>query len=96
MRWPMPRGRRSCRISARPAASVAENKAADGFDPVTEADRAAERGDARHPGRAPARRTGSWARNSGPQPGTSGLTWVLDPIDGTRGFISRHADLGRA
>ena len=22
------------------------------------------------------------------KPGTSGLTWVLDPIDGTRGFIS--------
>jgi histidinol phosphatase-like enzyme (inositol monophosphatase family) len=24
----------------------------------------------------------------GPQAGTSGLTWVLDPIDGTRGYIS--------
>jgi len=24
----------------------------------------------------------------GPQRGTSGLTWVLDPVDGTRGFLS--------
>ena len=24
----------------------------------------------------------------GHQPGTTGLTWVLDPIDGTRGFMS--------
>ena len=24
----------------------------------------------------------------GAQPGTSGLTWVLDPIDGTRGFLT--------
>lgn len=68
-------------------ALAAESKAAAGFDPVTEADRAAERamreilGDLR-----PA--DGILGEEFGTEPGTSGLTWVLDPIDGTRGFIS--------
>ena len=33
-------------------------------------------------------RDGIMGEEYGPQEGTSGLTWVLDPIDGTRGFIS--------
>ena len=57
------------------------------FDPVTEADRAAERAM-----RAVLARErpedGILGEEYGPQPGTSGLTWVLDPIDGTRGYIS--------
>ncbi|MER2510702.1 inositol monophosphatase family protein [Amaricoccus sp.] len=65
----------------------AANKAALGFDPVTQADRDAEA----------AMRTylrfnrpadGVLGEEFGPTPGTSGLTWVLDPIDGTRAFIS--------
>ena len=32
--------------------------------------------------------TASWARNSAPRPAPAGLTWVLDPIDGTRGYLS--------
>jgi len=64
-----------------------ENKAENGFDPVTQADRGAEE------------RIREIIRDARPQDsilgeefeayaGTSGLTWVLDPIDGTRGFIS--------
>ena len=64
-----------------------ENKLADGFDPVTEADRAAER--AMRVILARERpEDGIWGEEFGQQPGTSGRTWVLDPIDGTRAFIS--------
>lgn len=65
----------------------ADNKAAAGFDPVTEADREAER----------AMRTlladrrpedGVLGEEFGPAAGASGFTWVLDPIDGTRAFMS--------
>jgi histidinol phosphatase-like enzyme (inositol monophosphatase family) len=66
---------------------AADNKLETGFDPVTIADREAET----------AMRTvlqrlrpedAIWGEEFGQQPGTSGRTWVLDPIDGTRGFIS--------
>ena len=64
-----------------------ENKDSAGFDPVTVADRAAERAmrevlAQRRPQDA------ILGEEYGDQPGTSGLTWVLDPIDGTRGYIS--------
>ena len=59
----------------------------DDFDPVTIADRAAE---------AAMRRViadqrpddGILGEEEEAVAGTSGLTWVLDPIDGTRGYIS--------
>lgn len=65
----------------------ADNKLAQGFDPVTIADREAEQAmravlarrrpdDAIH------------GEEFGKSAGTSGYTWVLDPIDGTRAFIS--------
>ena len=65
----------------------ADNKLAGGFDPVTIADRAAEAAMrdilAQHrPDDA------ILGEEMGAKAGTSGLTWVLDPIDGTRGFIS--------
>lgn len=65
----------------------AENKVAGGFDPVTVADRAAEAAMrdllAKHrPDDA------ILGEEYGNQDGTSGLTWVLDPIDGTRGYLS--------
>jgi histidinol phosphatase-like enzyme (inositol monophosphatase family) len=65
-----------------------DNKADGGrFDPVTEADRAAER--AMRDVLAKVRpQDAILGEEYGPQPGTSGLTWVLDPIDGTRGYIS--------
>jgi myo-inositol-1(or 4)-monophosphatase len=64
-----------------------DNKLAQGYDPVTVADRAAERAmleilARERPDDA------VLGEEYGAVKGTSGLTWVLDPIDGTRGFIS--------
>ena len=65
----------------------AENKAETGFDPVTEADREAER--AMRALLAERRADdGILGEEFGPLEGRSGLTWVLDPIDGTRAFLS--------
>lgn len=56
-----------------------------GYDPVTKADRAAERAMREEIGRRyPAH--GILGEEYGFEPG-DGLTWVLDPIDGTRGFV---------
>ncbi|KAE9627641.1 histidinol-phosphatase [Parasedimentitalea maritima] len=65
----------------------AENKLSEGFDPVTIADRAAETAmravlSNHRPNDA------IWGEEFGQTTGTSGRVWVLDPIDGTRGFIS--------
>lgn len=57
------------------------------FDPVTEADRAAERAMREILARERPE-DGILGEEYGAVPGTSGLTWVLDPIDGTRGYIS--------
>ncbi|MCG7573655.1 histidinol-phosphatase [Phaeobacter sp. CNT1-3] len=64
-----------------------ENKLNEGFDPVTAADRAAELAmrdvlAQRRPD------DGILGEEFGTSEGTSGLHWVLDPIDGTRGFMS--------
>lgn len=67
---------------------VAEDKHTRGvYDPVTEADRAAERAmrdvlAARRPN------DGILGEEFGARAGLSDLTWVLDPIDGTRGFLA--------
>ncbi|WP_268888887.1 inositol monophosphatase family protein [Marimonas lutisalis] len=64
------------------------DKVADGgFDPVTQADRLGEEAmrevlAARRPEDA------IIGEEYGKSSGTSGLTWVLDPIDGTRGFLA--------
>lgn len=63
------------------------NKLTDGFDPVTVADRAAEKAMrevlSRH------RPDDSvLGEEYGQTDGSSGRVWVLDPIDGTRGFVS--------
>ena len=63
-----------------------ENKAQDGFDPVTRADREAEqlirqRISETYPDH------GIYGEEFGLQAG-NGLTWVIDPIDGTRAFMS--------
>jgi myo-inositol-1(or 4)-monophosphatase len=64
-----------------------ENKDAGSFDPVTEADRAAET--AMRAVILSARPDDAIiGEEFGPHAGSSGLTWVLDPIDGTRAFIS--------
>lgn len=71
----------------RSASTGAENKAVTGYDPVTEADRAAERAmrdvlAAERPADA------IEGEEYGSAPGTSGVTWYLDPIDGTRAFVA--------
>lgn len=64
-----------------------DNKLAAGFDPVTEADRESER--AMRDILAQMRPADAiLGEEFGASPGTSGLTWVLDPIDGTRAFIA--------
>ncbi|MFP7673659.1 histidinol-phosphatase [Marivita sp. S0852] len=64
-----------------------DNKLSDGFDPVTIADRAAET--AMREVLADLRPDDAiLGEEHGSVDGTSGLTWVLDPIDGTRSFIS--------
>ena len=65
---------------------AADNKRPADFDPVTEADRAAERAMRavladRRPDDA------ILGEEYGQTQGTTGLTWILDPIDGTRAFL---------
>ena len=65
-----------------------DNKHGDGsFDPVTEADRAAERAmraliEDAYPD------DGILGEEFAERPSHNGLTWVLDPVDGTRAFIA--------
>ena len=65
----------------------ADNKEADRFDPVTVADRLSE---TRMREILALRRPddGILGEEFGLKSGTSGLTWVLDPIDGTRSYLS--------
>jgi histidinol phosphatase-like enzyme (inositol monophosphatase family) len=65
----------------------ADNKDVGGFDPVTIADRDAETA-MRAVLAAERPHDGVFGEEHGRAEGTSGLTWVLDPIDGTRAFIS--------
>ncbi|NBR52191.1 MAG: histidinol-phosphatase [Rhodobacteraceae bacterium] len=57
------------------------------FDPVTVADRGAEEA-MRTILAAERPQDGIFGEEYGRSEGTSGLTWVLDPIDGTRAYIS--------
>ncbi len=66
---------------------TAENKISEGFDPVTVADRAGEKVMREILARYRPQ-DGIVGEEFGTTSGISGLTWVLDPIDGTRGFIS--------
>jgi len=66
---------------------AADNKLESGFDPVTAADRESEQAmrailAERRPDDA------IFGEEFGHQPGRTGLTWVLDPVDGTRAFLS--------
>ncbi len=70
----------------RPDLSV-DNKVFGGFDPVTEADRAAETA-MRSVLASQRPDDGIVGEEFGQTAGTTGLTWVLDPIDGTRAYMS--------
>src|SRR5579885_593468 len=71
---------------------VADKGAADGsvFDPVTAADKEAEQAmRAIIEGERPD--DGILGEEFGEKPSRNGLRWVLDPVDGTRAFITgRH------
>lgn len=71
-----------------------DNKLADGgFDPVTKADRDGEAVIRAHIKRHyPSH--GIAGEEFGREEGSSGLTWVIDPIDGTRAFICGMAQWG--
>ena len=65
-----------------------DNKASGGaFDPVTEADRAGERAIRRRLA-ALFPEHGILGEEMGETQGTAPYTWVLDPVDGTRAFIT--------
>ena len=69
------------------AGTPVANKLASGFDPVTEADREAERAirailERERPHDA------ILGEEHGEGAGSSGCRWVIDPIDGTRAFIA--------
>lgn len=71
----------------RSADLTADTKESDRFDPVTVADRLSET----EMRAILARRRpqdGILGEEFGPKEGTSGLTWVLDPIDGTRSYLA--------
>jgi myo-inositol-1(or 4)-monophosphatase len=74
----LPHFRKNVEVNAKPHES---------WDPVTEGDRAGERIireriEKHYPSH------GIIGEEFGRKEGTSGLTWILDPIDGTRAFIS--------
>jgi len=71
----------------RAAGLAADNKLAGGFDPVTQADRAAEQAMREVLAKL---RPGDTiiGEEFGTTVGTTGLSWVLDPVDGTRAFLS--------
>src|SRR6185369_6467950 len=63
------------------------------FDPVTAADKGAEEAirtiiERERPG------DGIVGEEYGEKPGSSGFTWVLDPVDGTRAFITARHEWG--
>ena len=77
----------------RSADLATDNKRPADFDPVTEADRAAEAAmravlARRRPDDA------ILGEEFGTQKGSTGLTWVLDPIDGTRAFLCGASSWG--
>lgn len=71
----------------RAADLAADNKLDAGFDPVTQADRAAETAMREVLARKRPDDT-VIGEEFGQSDGTSGLTWVLDPVDGTRAFLA--------
>lgn len=74
-------------LAAFRGALTVERKGTAGFDPVTQADRATEK-TLREIIRAERPDDGILGEEEAALPSNSGWTWVLDPIDGTRGYMS--------
>ena len=72
----------------RTALSVNDKGRGGSFDPVTAADHAAENGDARRSSAAPFPDHGIIGEEFGDDRADAEYVWVLDPIDGTKSFIS--------
>jgi histidinol phosphatase-like enzyme (inositol monophosphatase family) len=72
---------------------VAHKEGKQSFDPVTEADRGAERA-IREAITAERPNDAILGEEYGETPGTSGYRWVLDPVDGTRAFITGRHEWG--
>lgn len=68
------------------AGLVGENKAASGYDPVTAADRAAERA-MRDLIERSFPEHGIWGEEYGLTRGDAAVRWSLDPVDGTRALL---------
>lgn len=77
----------------RNALAVEDKRNYMGYDPVTVADRAAE-SVIRAAIRARFPEHGILGEEHGREAGTSPLTWVIDPIDGTKSFILGHLHWG--
>lgn len=77
----------------RQAVSIDNKHDGGGFDPVTEADRQAEEV-IRQMIRRQFPDHGIMGEEYGFEPGRSPLTWVIDPIDGTRAFMCGMAQWG--
>ena len=71
----------------RAPALITTDKGTAAFDPVTEADRAVEAALRAHLAQTRPQ-DAILGEEEGATHGSSGLTWVLDPIDGTRAFLS--------
>jgi len=72
---------------------VAHKPGKGAFDPVTEADKGGERAiraiiDRERPD------DGILGEEYGEKPGSNGLRWILDPVDGTRAFITGRHEWG--
>ena len=69
------------------AGGEVSNKLSEGFDPVTEADRAAERA-VRLVLSRDRPEDAVLGEEAGAEEGSSAYRWVIDPIDGTRSFVA--------
>src|SRR5580692_10452371 len=72
---------------------VAHKAGVHAFDPVTEADKGGERA-IRELLKRERPDDGILGEEYGEQKGTSGYRWVLDPVDGTRAFITGRHEWG--
>lgn len=72
---------------------VAHKQGVHNFDPVTEADKGAERA-IREVLARERPEDGILGEEYGEQQGSSGYRWVLDPVDGTRAFITGRHEWG--